>query len=189
MNRRLYRCDHDRKIAGVAAGVAEYFDVDVSLVRILWVLSIFFGGFGILLYIAMALIVPLEPIGMPRGGWAAAGGPVAPGAEGAGGSDAWGAPEGAAAGAAGESATQPGVAGVPGGWAAVGTPHRHAGHGGSGLGVTFFGLALVLFGGLALLDQLLPAWADQGRFLWPAFILGIGALLVATSVRRQQHRT
>jgi phage shock protein PspC (stress-responsive transcriptional regulator) len=61
MNRRLYRCRHDRRIAGVAAGVAEFFDLDPTLVRILFFLSIFVGGMGLLLYIAMAFIVPLEP--------------------------------------------------------------------------------------------------------------------------------
>ena len=61
MNRRLYRCRHDKRIAGVASGLAEYFDLDTSLVRVLWVVSIFFGGLGLLLYVAMAIIVPLEP--------------------------------------------------------------------------------------------------------------------------------
>ncbi len=45
-------------------------------------------------------------------------------------------------------------------------------------------MILILFGGLALLDAVLPSWADSWHFLWPAFILGVGALLVATSVRR-----
>ena len=40
--------------------------LDPSLVRVLWVLSIFFGGLGIFLYIAMAIIVPLEPDGGHR---------------------------------------------------------------------------------------------------------------------------
>jgi len=62
MNRRLYRCRHDKILAGVASGVAEYFDLDPSLVRILFLVSTFFGGLGLLLYIAMAIIVPLEPI-------------------------------------------------------------------------------------------------------------------------------
>jgi phage shock protein C len=61
MNRRLYRCRHNRMLAGVAGGVAEYYDLDPSLVRILFVASIFFGGIGLLLYIGMAIIVPLEP--------------------------------------------------------------------------------------------------------------------------------
>jgi phage shock protein C len=61
VNRRLYRCRHDRRIAGVASGVAEYFGLDVSLVRILWFVSFFVGGFGLLLYIGLWIIVPLEP--------------------------------------------------------------------------------------------------------------------------------
>ena len=55
----------------------------------------------------------------------------------------------------------------------------------NGRGTTFFGVILILFGALALLDAFLPVWADSGRFLWPAFILGIGALLVVTAVRRE----
>jgi phage shock protein C len=61
--KRLYRCRVDRQIAGVAGGIAEYLDVDPTLVRILWIVSIFFGGVTILLYILMAFIVPLEPVG------------------------------------------------------------------------------------------------------------------------------
>jgi phage shock protein C len=62
MNRRLYRCRHNQRIAGVAAGVAEFFDLDPTLVRLLFFLSIFVGGLGLLLYIGMAIIVPLEPV-------------------------------------------------------------------------------------------------------------------------------
>ena len=61
MNRRLYRCRHDRLIAGVASGVAEYFDVDPTIVRVLWIISIFFGGLGLFAYIVMAIIMPSEP--------------------------------------------------------------------------------------------------------------------------------
>jgi len=61
MNRRLYRCRHDRRLAGVAGGLAEYFALDPTLVRVLFFLSIFLGGMGLLLYIGMAIIVPLEP--------------------------------------------------------------------------------------------------------------------------------
>jgi phage shock protein PspC (stress-responsive transcriptional regulator) len=61
MNRRLYRCRENRMLAGVASGVAEFFDLDPTLVRVLWFLSVFVGGLGILLYIGLAIIVPLEP--------------------------------------------------------------------------------------------------------------------------------
>ena len=62
MNRRLYRCRENRIIAGVASGVAEYFGLDPTLVRILWFVSIFFGGLGIVAYIGLAIIVPIEPL-------------------------------------------------------------------------------------------------------------------------------
>ena len=62
MNRRLYRCRHDRRLGGVASGVAEYFGLDVSLVRLLWFVSFFFGGFGLLLYVGLWIIAPLEPL-------------------------------------------------------------------------------------------------------------------------------
>src|SRR5512134_1625696 len=69
VNRRLYRCRHDRRLAGVAGGIAEYFDADPTVVRFLWILSVFLGGTGLLLYIAMAIIVPLEPeVGIAAGG-------------------------------------------------------------------------------------------------------------------------
>ena len=67
MNRRLYRCRDNGCLAGVAGGMAEYFDLDPTLVRMLWFVSIFFGGLGLLLYIGMAIIVPLEPA-LGRGG-------------------------------------------------------------------------------------------------------------------------
>jgi len=67
MNRRLYRCRHDRRLAGVAGGLAEYFALDPTLVRVLFFLSIFLGGMGLLLYIGMAIIVPLEPASADAG--------------------------------------------------------------------------------------------------------------------------
>ena len=48
-------------LAGVASGMAEYFDVDPTLVRVLWLVSIFFGGIGLLAYIVLAIIMPNEP--------------------------------------------------------------------------------------------------------------------------------
>ena len=63
--RRLYRCRRDRQLAGVAAGMAEYLELDPTLVRILWIVSAFFGGFTILLYIILAFVMPLEPGTMP----------------------------------------------------------------------------------------------------------------------------
>lgn len=59
--RRLMRPKFDRKIAGVCAGVAEYFDLDVTLVRVVWVLLALFGGGGFLAYIVGWIVMPNEP--------------------------------------------------------------------------------------------------------------------------------
>jgi phage shock protein PspC (stress-responsive transcriptional regulator) len=62
MNKKLYRSRTDRKIWGVAGGLARYFNIDPTVVRVLFVVSILFGTLGIWVYIVMALIVPLEPL-------------------------------------------------------------------------------------------------------------------------------
>ena len=62
---KLYRSRTDRQVAGVCGGLAAYFNVDVTLMRVLFVLLGIFGGAGIVLYIAMWIIVPKEP---PVGG-------------------------------------------------------------------------------------------------------------------------
>lgn len=60
--RRLYRSSTDRWIGGVAAGVADYFDVDPVIVRILWLILIpFTGGLAIIAYIVMLVVVPEGP--------------------------------------------------------------------------------------------------------------------------------
>jgi len=58
MNKKLYRIENDRMIGGVCGGIAEYFVLDPSFVRIGFVLFALFGGSGILLYIIIWAIVP-----------------------------------------------------------------------------------------------------------------------------------
>jgi len=58
---RLYRSRTERKIAGVCGGVANYFEVDPTLVRLLWALATFFGGAGVIMYVLAWIIMPLEP--------------------------------------------------------------------------------------------------------------------------------
>jgi len=59
--KRLYRSKHDRMISGVCGGLADYFSIDVILVRILWIIITLFGGAGLLLYIAGVVIIPDNP--------------------------------------------------------------------------------------------------------------------------------
>lgn len=58
MDKKLERNPQNKTIAGVASGLADYFDVDVTLVRILFVVAVVFGFFGILLYIILWVAVP-----------------------------------------------------------------------------------------------------------------------------------
>ena len=61
--KRLMRSSTDKKIGGVCAGLADYFDLDPTLVRIVWLLAIFFAGTGFLIYIILWIALPLAPAG------------------------------------------------------------------------------------------------------------------------------
>jgi phage shock protein C len=63
MEKRLQRSRTEKMIGGVCGGLAEYFKVDPTIVRILWVLISLLGGVGILLYIILWVIMPLQPPG------------------------------------------------------------------------------------------------------------------------------
>jgi len=56
--RKLYRSNTQKVLAGVCGGVAEYFNVDVNIVRILWLVSVLLGGSGLLAYIICWIVIP-----------------------------------------------------------------------------------------------------------------------------------
>lgn len=60
--RRLYRSRSDRSIAGICSGIADFFDCDTALVRIVTLLLIFFGGISIWIYVILWIIIPEEPL-------------------------------------------------------------------------------------------------------------------------------
>lgn len=60
MEKRLSRSRSNRMLWGVCGGLATYFNVDATLVRLITVLTIFLGGFGIIAYIILAIVMPLE---------------------------------------------------------------------------------------------------------------------------------
>ncbi|RZL49793.1 MAG: PspC domain-containing protein [Pedobacter sp.] len=69
MEKRLHRNEHDRVVAGVASGLAEYMQVDITIVRLLFVLStVFLAGGGLLVYVVMWIVVPVnnDPIAKLR---------------------------------------------------------------------------------------------------------------------------
>ena len=61
MEKKLYRSVADKKLAGVCGGLAEYFGIDSTIVRLLLVAAVLFAGFGILAYIIAAFVIPVKP--------------------------------------------------------------------------------------------------------------------------------
>jgi len=171
--RRLYRCRENRQIAGVAAGMAEYLEVDPTVIRIAWILSAFIGGFTILLYIILAFVIPLEPIALAA--------PVSqPGTDGA------GLAPGAELPAGASTETLPGATGMHWASPAAAAAHTHdrgQANGRPGQAGLVFGVLLVVFGTIALIGPMLPGWAGSA-YLGPAFVLALGVALLAGAARR-----
>jgi phage shock protein C len=165
--RRLYRSRRDRQLAGVAGGIADYLEIDPTVVRILWILSVFLGGFGILLYIIMAFVVPLEP------GMAPAPGTWQP----------------AVSGPTGETSTDDG--GVTPGGAAT-TPEWPAGAAWTGpaddrqpgRGSLYLGVILIAFGAIAMANLAIPGLAGSG-FVWAGLAVALGVALIVGATRRK----
>lgn len=172
--RRLYRCRQDRQIAGVAGGMAEYLDVDPTVVRILWILSVLFGGFTILLYIILTFVIPLEPAVVPASG-----------------SGSWAGSAPASDGSAVDPTAIPdadGVASSPqwpahAAWTAPAGHDRGSSTRGSGRAGFVFGVLLVVFGAIALVSAVIPGLI-AGAALGPAFVLALGVALLVGATRR-----
>lgn len=60
MKKKLYRSSNDKKIAGVCGGIAEYMNIDSTIVRLVAILLVFGCGTGLLAYIVAALIMPIK---------------------------------------------------------------------------------------------------------------------------------
>ncbi len=57
MAKKLYKSITDKKLCGVCSGIAEYFDIDSTVVRLIWVAVTLCGGAGVLAYIIAALVM------------------------------------------------------------------------------------------------------------------------------------
>lgn len=182
MRERLYRSRTDRVLFGVAGGMADWLDVDPSVVRLVWAILVLFGGAGLLLYIIAAIVIPEEPYemtAMPPAGVPGSAPATVPGSTGEAGAQG----EGPVA-ASGVGATPPLT-----GWATYADAHaarraaraaRRAERGNTPALV--FGVILVLVGGWFLLKDVLP-WLDD-RWLGPGILVLIGVLLVVAAIRR-----
>ena len=61
MEKKLYRIKHGKKLAGVCGGLAEYLNMDPSVVRVLWAIISLCAGTGVLAYIVCAFVIPEKP--------------------------------------------------------------------------------------------------------------------------------
>jgi phage shock protein C len=162
MNRRLYRSVADRRIGGVAAGTATYFDIDPSISRVLWVLlAIFTGGAFVIVYLVMWAVVPEEPWSPPMPGQAPPGGSSEAGATPEDGAADPPAPTEPLAGSTWSKSVE--VSGGPG-------PN------------VIFGVVLILIGGWFLAQQFFPG-LNLG-LLWPIGLVVIGVVVLLAAIRR-----
>ncbi len=61
MQKKLYRSRSDQKIAGVCGGLANYFSIDPTIIRLIWAVAVICCGVGVPAYIIAALVIPEEP--------------------------------------------------------------------------------------------------------------------------------
>jgi phage shock protein C len=62
LHNRIYRSRNERMVAGVAGGIAEYADVDPTIVRLIWIAALLTTGpLALLLYLLCAIVIPREP--------------------------------------------------------------------------------------------------------------------------------
>ena len=176
MSRRLYRSVQDRRIGGVAAGTAEYFDIDPSIARVLWVLlAIFTGGAFLIAYLVMWAVVPEEPwdpdtiVGTASVPGQAPSGDAAPGENAA---TSGAARRGAAAGAEPPQAHRYRLR--------RGRPSSVSHSGPSGR--VILGAILILIGGWALAREFIPGF--NWGLLWPIGLVVIGVIILLAAVRR-----
>ena len=177
MNRQLFRSRDDRMIAGVAGGLAELWDADPSVIRFIWVVLVpFTGGFALLAYVIMALVVPeedAEPSGYTTA--AATGAPTA-------------APLPGTGGDAGSTSAAPASGPAPD-WRAARRDARAARRaarrdrraGPSNAGIVI-GALLVIAGVYALIREYIPA--IDLNWLWPVAVIALGVVILMAAVRR-----
>ena len=163
---RLYRSRDDRMIAGVAGGLAEMWDADPALIRIVWALLVIFtGGVALLVYIVMAIVVPEADDTLPaasRPTVASFSGDAPPPA-----GPGWVSPPPSSREARAEARAARRAA--------------RAERAGTSTGVILGGF-LVLLGVFFLVRQYLPS--IDFNWFWPLVLIAVGVLLLVTAVGR-----
>ena len=171
MDRKLYRDEYHRKIAGVCAGLAEYFNIDVAIVRVIFVLALIFHGGGLLIYIIFWIVLPKKPLFIdPTVDYRVP--PQNPADSGTqfGGNSYTNAPF------ANQSyQNQP----------FQGQPYPVQPRNSTSLVAIVFGVVLIMIGGTILLDNfdILPDW-DFER-LWPVILIVVGCAIMISGERKK----
>jgi phage shock protein C len=155
MDKKLYRDEYHKKIAGVCSGLAEYFNIDVAIVRVVFLLALIFHGGGGLIYLVFWIVLPKKPLAFydptvdykvppqTSGGNPFGGDPIP---------------------------NQPFMA-----------PPRNS----SSLVAIIFGVILIVIGGSILLNDfdILPDWDFEQ--LWPIILIVIGGALMLSGERKK----
>ena len=175
---RLYRSERDRMLGGVAGGIADYFDLDPSLVRVAWaVLIIASGGLFLLLYIVMWFVVPEAPPGYAGSTpWSASTSHTDASAAGA--APTPDAPASTSGPAPSAPVGSP-PSSIAGDWAArrAERQRRRSGEGG-----ILVGAVLIVVGIWFLARDYVP-WLQVAE-LWPVALILIGLVLLVGALRR-----
>lgn len=175
MEKRLYRSRSDRVVSGVCGGLAEYFEIDPTLVRVaMVVLGLVTHGGILLAYLVMAVVVPEEPASA-----AVVAAEVAPAASGALTEEGFAVTENDTRPMGTAPAPEPAAPPTPPPAAPRYAPVPAAARPMRGL---WWGVALIVSGMILLADQFVPN-VDMWRF-WPLVIVAIGLATVIKGVRR-----
>lgn len=186
MSRRLFRSRDDRMLAGVAGGLAELWDADPSLVRVVWAILVpFTGGFALLAYVIMAFVVPEEdeePVAYAQPA-AASSSPSTPPAQSPAGGATPASPDG------GTPAAPLAASGAPPDWRSARREARAARRaarrdhrGGPGNVGVLIGALLVIAGIYFLIREYVPD--IDLNWLWPAALIALGVVVLLAAFRR-----
>ncbi|MDO9255020.1 MAG: PspC domain-containing protein [Bacteroidales bacterium] len=159
-NKRLYRSAKSKVFGGVAGGIAEYFDIDPIIIRLLFVIIAFAGGGGAIVYLILWIALPLEPITpftMNRG----SGEPFNPGNP-------------------GEQSTTDFSTGTSGTSNPFEIPVKPENRNG-----LIGGIVLISLGMIFLANRFIPN--INFHDLWPLALVVLGGVLIATSLAEQKN--
>jgi phage shock protein C len=187
MGTHLYRSREDRMLAGVAGGLADLWDADPSLIRILWALLVILtGGIALVVYIVMAIVVPEEPDAPLAAGFAGYDAPPAPGPE---------TPAGAPTAAGTPTTSAPAgsfASAAPADWRSQRAAYRdqrraarrarraERGYDGRSASIVL-GSILLLIGIAFLVREYLPS--IDFDYIWPLVLVALGVLVLLAALR------